>query len=315
MTAPGKPEGHCEEVGLMAHDHSHGDRNAYYLDQLFTIAVCAALGGVCVMLWYSGKVKFMLDSKFFIWVLLGGLTLLALVLIRALALWQSVDEAAAAEPHDHHHHDHDHDHNHDHGHDHPHSHDHSHGHDHSHDHGHEHGWAPWRYVVLLLPVVLFLLNLPNQGFSGGTDISEQLGVVPNKLGQSKGKTEIGFAQLQQASLTEESRDFYEGRTITLVGKYLGSHPKRFTLERYKIACCAADAVKLDAVIMIDPDSPEKLDPDVYRNQWVKVTGRIHFFNRPNTREFLTALILYPTTEDPLDKLAEIIPPPSSPWVN
>jgi hypothetical protein len=35
------------------------------------------------------------------------------------------------------------------------------------DHGHNHGWNPWRYIVLLLPVVLYFLNLPNGGFSAG----------------------------------------------------------------------------------------------------------------------------------------------------
>ena len=79
----------------MAHDHSHGDRNAYYLDQLFTIAVCGALGGVAIMLWYNGKLSLMLAPKFFLWVLLGGITLLVLVLYPGcLAVWRSVDEAA-----------------------------------------------------------------------------------------------------------------------------------------------------------------------------------------------------------------------------
>src|SRR5215469_13082673 len=155
----------------MAHDHSHGDRNAYYLNQLFTIAVCGALGGVAVMLWQSGTLRFMVVERFWLPTLLGGIALLVLVLIRAVALWRSVDEPAAAHSHDHEHcghsHDCDHDHHHDHDHDHDHHHDHNHGHSHgsADDHGHDHGWAPWRYVVLLLPVVLYFLNLPNQGFS------------------------------------------------------------------------------------------------------------------------------------------------------
>src|SRR5262249_42131137 len=38
------------------------------------------------------------------------------------------------------------------------AHGHSHSHGHSHAHGdHEHAGAPWRYVVLLLPVVLYVL--------------------------------------------------------------------------------------------------------------------------------------------------------------
>lgn len=45
---------------------------------------------------------------------------------------------------------------------------HEHGHEHhhhDHDHGeadHDHGWAPWRYVVILVPIILYLLGLPSQ---------------------------------------------------------------------------------------------------------------------------------------------------------
>jgi hypothetical protein len=333
----------------MTHDHSHDDRNAYYLEQLFTIAVCGALGGVVIMFWKNGQLWF-LTPKFHLWVLLGGITLLLLVLIRAIAVWRSVDESVTVPldshdhdhehcDHDHAHCDHDHGHGHEHGvqtatqttgigtavapmtvlahsHDHGHGHDHSHGHGHNHDHGHDHGWAPWRYVVLLLPVVLYFLNLPNRGFSADAGDSLhglQLSVPTNV--RSTGIAEIGFAELQQASLTPESRDYREGKTVTLTGQYAGDSPKRFTLVRYKMACCAADAVKLNAVIMLDPNSDSSIDPDKYRNKWVEVKGRVHFFPKPNSNEYITALILYPTKEEPLSKFIEVIPPPANPFLN
>src|SRR6185437_790755 len=276
----------------MAHDHSHGDRNAYYLNQLFTIAVCGALGGVAVMLWYSGKLTNMLHPKFFLWVLLGGITLLVLVLIRAIALWRSVEEPQPTHNHDHHHHDHahgDHDHEHDHHHEHAHEHSHEHEHVHAHD-DHDHGWAPWRYIVLLLPVVLYFLNLPNKSFSAGAGGNLDIGDLsaPGMV-RSTGSEVIGFTKLQQASLSPEQRDYYEGKTITLTGQYAGNDPKRFTLVRFKIACCAADAVKLNAVIMVDPNSAESIDPDRYRNKWIEVRGRIHFIQRPGGNEYITAL--------------------------
>lgn len=303
----------------MAHDHSHGDSNAYYLNQLCTILVCGALGGVAVLLWWSGKISLMLHPKFYLWVLLGGITLLVLVVLRAAAVWRSVDELAAVPQHMH---DRDHEHcGHDHApceHDHEHEHDHDHGHEHSHDHGHdhEHGWAPWRYVVLLVPVVLYMLNLPNQGFSADAGGTLNLAdfQAPTSV-RSTGTATVGFAELQQASLTPESRDYYEGKTITLTGQYAGADPKRFTLVRYKIACCAADAVKLNAVIMVDPQSTEKVDPDRYRNQWVEVTGRVHFFQKPGSNEYVTALILYPTKDEPLSQFIKKISPPATPWVN
>jgi hypothetical protein len=321
------------------HDHSHDDRNAYYLNQLFTIAVCGALGGVAVMLWWTDKIGLMLHPKFFPWVLMGGIALLTLVLIRAIAVWRSVDEAVAMpnHTHDHEHCDHDHshcDHDHDHGiqsaaqttgfstaaaplplatptH-------HHHDHDHEHGHDHDHGWAPWRYVVLLLPVVLYFLNLPNQGFSadaGGGDLSGLAINAPSAV-RSTGQVSVSFVELQQASLTSENRDFYEGKNITLTGQYYGNSPKAFTLRRFKIACCGADAVKLDAVIMVDPSASNdvQVDPDRYRNQWVEVHGRVHFLQKPGTNEYITALMLYPTKEKSINDLVVKIPPPATPWV-
>ncbi len=295
----------------MAHDHSHGDHNAYYLNQLFTIAVCGALGGVAVMLWWSGTITLMLHPKFFLWVLLGGITLLVLVVLRAAAVWRSVDDRTAVPDHTH---DHDHcGHNHDHCH-----HDHDHDHAHDHDHGHDHGWAPWRYVVLLLPVVLYFLNLPNQGFSadaGGGDLSGLALNLPESLRSSGERVDVGFMELQQASLTPENREFYEGKIVTLVGQYMGRDPKRFTLKRYKINCCAADAVPLNAIIMVSDKSPDKVDPDAYREKWVQVTGRIHFFQKPGSEEYITGLILDPKKDESITNFVKIIPPPSSPWVN
>ncbi len=171
--------------------------------------------------------------------------------------------------------------------------------------------------MLLLPVVLYFLNLPNKTFSADAGGNVNIGALdaPTFV-RDNGSAEIGFAELQQASLSPESRDYYEGKTITLTGQYSGQDPKRFTLVRFKIACCAADAVKLNAVIMVDAGSGEAIDPDKYRNKWVEVKGRVHFIQRPGSNEYLTALILYPIKEvEPLSQLVKIIPPPASPWLN
>jgi hypothetical protein len=140
--------------------------------------------------------KIMLKPEFFPLVLATGVTLLVIVLLRAAVLWREVGKKQAA--HAHHHHDHGHDHHHHEGcgHDHAHHHEHGaacdHDHDHHHEHvqpaeaatgvgtlamaapavhthtlghshdDHDHGWAPWRYVVLLVPMMLFLLGLPSK---------------------------------------------------------------------------------------------------------------------------------------------------------
>ena len=122
----------------MAHDHHHGDRNAFYMEQLFTIGACGAFAGVTLLLWYSDSLKFLLAPKFHIWVFLGGATLLGMAVINAVAVWLSAGDAQAV-PINGHSHDHDHDHANGHAHDHDHAHcDHNHDHAHHHDHVHAH---------------------------------------------------------------------------------------------------------------------------------------------------------------------------------
>src|SRR5437763_14869299 len=98
----------------MAHDHHHGESaSEYYVEQLFTILVCGALGLVAVEMYRTNMLRFVLAPQFHVPVLIGGIAILVLVAVRAVAVWRE----AGAE------HTHEHDHSHDH-----------HGHEHSHEH-------------------------------------------------------------------------------------------------------------------------------------------------------------------------------------
>src|ERR1700730_5171613 len=153
--------------------HFHEDSDTYYLDQLCLIALSGAFGGVCLTLffWQTPMLNLMLGPQFHAFVLGSGILLLGMAGIRSVILWKAAGGAKTSLPlvpdhvheHGHEHHDPEncqHDHDHDHGHDHQHGQDHTHEHAHE---GHDHDWAPWRYVVLLLPIMLFLLGLPNKG--------------------------------------------------------------------------------------------------------------------------------------------------------
>ncbi len=153
----------------MAHAHHHAeDRSSYFLDQLFAIAVCGSIAGVTLMLWQGNLLGKILHPKFHIWVILGAFCLLAVVILRAIAVWRAAEPQPAEKPHgrvgDDASPNPSHGHSHSHGHAHSHGHTHSHAHSHSHANGHDHGWAPWRYVVLLLPVALYFLILSNPAF-------------------------------------------------------------------------------------------------------------------------------------------------------
>jgi hypothetical protein len=190
-----------------------------------------------------------------------------------------------------------------------------HRHEHGHDHGHEHAWAPWRFVVLLLPVVLYFL-IPTEALNAGYGMKVAAGDVAGaKDVASKGDDfQVDFAQLEMAALREDLRNFYEGKRVRLTGKYVGDDNRQFTLVRYKINCCAADAVPLNAVIMIDPKSNAKLPLSKLRNQWVQVTGQVQFLQRKDNQTYVPALILDPTPEHPLDQLIKVLPRVDNPFL-
>ena len=137
------------------------EKQGYFLDQLCMIAVGAAYGGILVSMFYEARTSVGQQTLLSIvvgWIqmmiLIGGIVLLILALLRGVAVWQLSRQwdAMVTEAHSHAccHAEHGTD---DHGHGHSH-HDHSHG-----DHGHSHAWAPWRYTVLVFPLMLYLLPL------------------------------------------------------------------------------------------------------------------------------------------------------------
>lgn len=320
----------------MANEHHHHDNaTEYYIEQLIGIGISLSIAYVCIMLWwpfpiyggdgqiisYGRKLSIILHPKFHFWVLTGSIILLGFVSVRIIALWLESGKLKSDHKHVHgpdcdHGHEHDHDHNHVHGPDGNHEHkDESSGHEDC-GHDHSHGSAPVRFIVLLLPIVLFFLNVPNEVFSNvkGVDLSQfgEVGTVAEKGIDFN----VGFLQLEMASMTQESRNHYEGKTVRLIGKYVGEEEKRFSLIRFKINCCAADAVPLNAVMMVDPNSPEKLAWKKYANKWVQVTGRVHFLKRKDNEQYMTALVLYPDTEHKLnDDLVKVVPQDSNPYAN
>ena len=303
----------------MAHDHHH-DSGTYYLEQLCTIGICAGIAGVTVMMYSQDKLKYILATKFHLPVLVGGIALLVLAVFRAVALWISVDDSIPVHDHNHNHeHPHDHDdahHHHDHVHvaGEPYDHDHGPLHDHDHgpaehvparsgDHGHDHGWNPWRYAVLLLPVVLYFLNFPNEGFS-----NVKSGLNPEDIDITASATGAGdlipveFKELGEAAYDPVKREFFEAKRVQLTGQFAPSgNDKVFTLVRYKITCCAPDAVQVNVMIV----SPDPIR--VKRGKWVDVTGQIHFARRKDRDEFIPVL-------QTSRKEVKEVPPPPNPYI-
>jgi len=344
----------------MAHDHAHGqDHGGHYIDQLCSVAVAGAMGVIGIVLYLNGSLTIL--ASFFQQALLGGsILLVVLSVVRGVTLWREVGKQNAG---NHHHHDHvhgpdcDHGHGHDHHHhDHGHvhgpgcSHDHSHeakpgqtslplvasepekGHDHDHGHDHNHGWAPLKYAVLLLPITLFFLRVPNPEFNNAyynCTIDRSQGSLPpltavwagakpeaikRDLDIDQSKVEgtgveavgLGFKELSLAAADPSKRAFYEGKTGVLKGQfYATSDDRLFTLVRMKITCCGSDAVPINVAIQ----SPDPVS-DVEARKWVEVRGVITFKKAANKAEYMPVIQLASREKG----LTVGVPPDSNPFI-
>lgn len=298
----------------MAHDHHHDD-DSYYLDQLCMVALSAAFGCVCLGLyfWKTVMLRHLLGPQFHVFLVISGFTLVTLAVLRAIGLWVQVgrerqlahDHVHAHDGHAHEHGEHCHDHDGDCA-DHDHDHAHHDGHDH-HDHDaadHEHNWAPWRYVVLLVPVMLFLLGLPNKGREAvakdatgllSADMAnEAVGLLsPSAPGWSQ-LVFVGYLGADQAAGTVEDWSFkdleqavkvaaaspdpnvrsqWKSKHVRVIGMYSPSvqSDREFRLVRFKMTCCVADAIPFDLPIVCK-ESITAIKP----NSWVRVTGRVEY---------------------------------------
>jgi hypothetical protein len=316
----------------MAHSHAHSEaegEGTYFQDQIFTVLLSAGLGVVAVLMYRSNMLERILVPSFWKPVLAGGVAVIALAFIRAVSLWQLAGKAPAPfeEKKDAGHgHSHSHSHAHSHGTDdcgHDHGHEGECGHDHSHGknelahapHGdgdeghddHDHGWSPWKYIVLAIPIVLFALNLPKNGFSESRLDKEMKGGSleqnPKRLAlaalvggpamtKALRKTEplertLRFKELIEASAVIPRQELYEGDIGTIRGQFyrLPNTDREFTLFRVNMTCCAADSVILETRIV----APE---PITHRpGDWVWVTGVISFQRDEAKKKWVPVLTL------------------------
>jgi uncharacterized membrane protein YcgQ (UPF0703/DUF1980 family) len=316
----GHDHAHAEHGHAHGHDHHHhhDEEDTYYLDQLCMVGLCGAFGAICLALyfWQTSMLDIMLGPQFHGFVLGSGVALMLLATIRAVVLWIQVGkekEHTHAHEHSHHDHEHSHDHGHDHGHHHHHDHDHEHHHHHDHHHGHDHsaedhdhGWAPWRYVVLLVPVVLFLLGLPNKPLQAPAIDVNLFRDVSSESMQAARLTSVGadfwsqatlaialvqdqhplmhhqdpnkaplkeFRELEALEKNETRRKEWDGKLVQVIGQYSPSRNSErvFTLVRQRIQCCGADAVFLRVPVFTN----EALT-HVKPNDWVRVIGQVAF---------------------------------------
>ena len=240
-----------------AHDHAGHTMGEYYLEQLLTIGISGAFAAVALLSYASGKLSIILAPELIPWVPAGGVALFALATIRAAVVWRAAGQAGC-------------------------------GHDHG-DDGHEHGSIFWRVVVLMFPIVLFLLGLPNQGYSVER-MNQMLGAdavlapVADVAAKEGNDVTMSFADLASAASDAEAREGLQGRTAKLKGQLRKISDRECTLYFMKMNCCAADMIPLKARIIAD--SSLGAFPD---NQWIEVRGTLQFAQVPGKDQYLPVL--------------------------
>ncbi len=277
----------------MAHEHSHGEgTTSFFVEQLVSVATCGLVAATAILLYKGGDLSKILVLDFGPWVLGGGILLVLLVFFRMVGILLTANAASTpGDVHDHH--------NHSHGADgvcetekaptHAHSHEHSHDHAHSHGttelpmveapdahEGHDHAAGSWRYVILLIPFLLFCLDLPKKGFSAewvDRNLQKQeLENISRPQGSGGDAIQLRFNELARAAIFPDSRKRFDGKRGVLRGQYRRINDKEFTLYKIDMTCCQADAVPIKARIMCE----ETIQQPWKDGEWVEVEGVIQF---------------------------------------
>jgi hypothetical protein len=250
---------------------------AYLCDQFCAIGFVGALGGIAVSLYPRDLVRLLVHPGLAGLVLWAGLGLLVLAGLRAgLVL---VEWARGAEKY-------------------------------SVLFGHQ--WAPWRYIVLLVPVVFYLLGLPT---AASTENSRP---CDNPLWQLSLPWEFEEfvldaenTQFWEAARTKEWRAHYEGKLVRVEGQYSrGRDSRSFWLVRWKVRLEEPYLLRVE----LDPRCDEIL-PHYPTGQWLRVTGQVDFqevSGKPGS--YIAVIRTMPNSDHPLDRLVQVIERPRSPFL-
>lgn len=270
MDHVGHHHDHSHDHGA-GHDHAHHHEGDEFIEQLLSIGICGAFGVVAVILGIhaitggTGMLALLLVPQFFPWVLGGGIALLVLSFIRGIVLWKKAGHV------------------------------HSDTCDHSHD-DHSHGGAAWRTVVLIFPLILFFLGLPNQSFSKER-LREMLGadieVNADSLKDVTAKNEIPatFEDIANAMRSDPLMEAMTGNNVTVRGQLMMNNDRQFTLFTTKMTCCKSDTVPLKAKIIVKNDAlgGSLKSKNFTDYQWLEVKGVIQFVKMPGHDQFMPVI--------------------------
>lgn len=249
----------------MSHDHpdcAGASPREYLVGQLLTVAAVGVFGLVGVLMYRDGQLGYVLALPFHRPVLIGGVVLLGLVILRAVGLWREAGRLLRRDP------DPD-----------------------DHGHGHDLAWVFSRLAILSFPVGLFLIGVPNSGFSQdrirmllGGDDALTIDVV---AATHQDGTVTAFRELVDAAGSEDGRAAVVGQTAVLEGRINRIDTRQFTLFRLKMVCCAADTVPLKVWVVLASGTLSGFDDF----DWVRMTGRVRFVQAPNSERYIPVVVV------------------------
>lgn len=242
-------------------DREHYCFRDYLVGQFLTIIVAGLIGLVAILMHMNGQLGYILALQFHRPVQIAGFALISLVVLRAISVLLEVGRR----------HEHD-------------------------DHGHSHdiSWVLVRLQILLFPVGLFLIGIPNSGFSQDR-IRKLLGADDALTGTTatvahRNGTVTTFRELNAAANDPERRESLQGQTAILEGyirRINASDSPQFTLFRLKMACCAADATPLKVRIVLKQGTLGRFEDF----DWVEMQGRIKFVQAPNSERYIPVIVV------------------------
>lgn len=193
----------------MPHNHSgcQSPRD-YFTEQLLTILVCGGLGFVAIQMYLNDMLRHILAPKFHLPVLIGGIAVLVVVALRSLAVWCEAGELVPA------------------------SDDPTCQENHTHtaacnhlpgmpvvpntdenlvdDHGHSHdmSWVFARMLILVFPIALFALGIPNSGLSAKGQL--------DSAGEDVALNAETLKELAKTAKEEEKRTEADGSIVRML---------------------------------------------------------------------------------------------------
>lgn len=247
----------CDHGHDHSQPHTHAATGEYYLEQLLTLFVSGAFGVVALLMPRYKMLDIILAPEFHNWVTAGGVVLLLFTIVRGVVIWRSVGQPIDC------------------------------GHDHGPGEDHTHGNIFWRVVVLAFPLLLFVLGLPNKGFSQdwmdrklGKDTELAITEVASKGGAV---ATFEFHDLNALAYDSDKRQAFEGTTARVKGQLRKISDREYTLFKLKMNCCAADIVPLKARIVTSFVTTFK------DYEWVWAEGTLQFVEVPGKNQYIPVI--------------------------